>query len=240
MSKIKGILLDFDSVLSSLIVRLDWPFYHAIKKVKPTISQKEILYSFNEIMEMYLQEVKRNVFYVPKMIYKISRLLRLNKIQLLRFVVNLCVLRKKNNYNIIPEEKADLVLEYVTKNYKTALVTHAEREVIEVAQKKFKCLKNIDIIITQQDLKYSKPHSYGLNLAMKALGIKPKEAIYVGDLPHDIQAGKRAGTLTCAVVNFKGAEHGKRKVLQKYRSDFIINHVKELSRLLEKINHITF
>ncbi|NHJ41363.1 MAG: HAD-IA family hydrolase, partial [Asgard group archaeon] len=94
--------------------------------------------------------------------------------------------------------------------------------------------------ITQQDLKYSKPHPYGLNLAMKALGIKPNETIFVGDLPHDIQAGKRAGTFTCAVINFDGAEEGKRRILLKYHPDFIINHVKELPHLLQKINHITF
>jgi HAD superfamily hydrolase (TIGR01509 family) len=240
MNEIKGILLDFDGVLSSLVARLGWPFFHALKKVKPSINQKEILYTLNQIMEMYLQEVKRNIFYVPKMIFKISRLLRLNHFQLLRFIVNLVVLMKKNHYNIIPEDNADAVLEYVTKNYKTALVTHAEREVIQAAFSKFKFLKNIDVIITQQDLKYSKPHPFGLNLAMKALGVKPKEAIFVGDLPHDIQAGKRAGTYTCAVVNFAGLERGKRIVLQKFKPDFIINHVKELPRLLERLSHFSY
>jgi HAD superfamily hydrolase (TIGR01509 family) len=239
MNKIKGVLLDFDGVLSSLIVRLGWPFYHALKKVKPSIKKMEIVYSLNKITEMYLNEVKRDAFYVPKMMFKISRILGLNHLQMLRFLVHLAVLMKKNINNIVPEENADGVLKYVTKNYRTAIITHAEREVIEEAYNKFKFLKNIEVIITQQDLKYSKPHPFGLNLAMKALGINPKETLYVGDLPHDIQAGKRAGTYTCAVVNFEGIEHRKRMVLEKYKPDFIINHVKELPTLLSKINQLT-
>ena len=235
MSKISGILLDFDGVLSSIVVRLGWPFYHALKKVKPNARKMEILYSLNDIMTMYLKEENRNLFYVPKMVIKISRNLQLNYFQMFRFVVYLLVLIRKNNNNIATEDQVDDVLKFVTDNYKTAIVTHAEREVIHSAFKKFKYLKDIDVIITQQDMKYTKPHPEGLNKAMKFLGLKPDETIFVGDLPHDIQAGKRAGTLTCAVVNFEGAEQGKRDVLRRFKPDFIINHVKELPMLLRKL-----
>ncbi|HUT80421.1 MAG TPA: HAD-IA family hydrolase [Candidatus Bathyarchaeia archaeon] len=240
MSKISGILLDFDGVLSSIVVRLGWPFYNALKKIKPTISKNEILYSFNEMMKMYLHQEKRGLFYVPKMIIKISPLLKLNFIQMLRFIIILLVLIKKNSNNISPEEKADEVLQFVTKRYKTALITHAEREVINNAYQKFTYLKDIDVIIAQQDLKYTKPHPFGLNKAMKALGLNPQETIFVGDLPHDIQAGKRAGTLTCAVVNFQGAEKDKRRILQQFKPDFIINHIKELPLLLKQLEKNIF
>ncbi|MBN1331063.1 MAG: HAD family hydrolase [Candidatus Heimdallarchaeota archaeon] len=240
MSKINGILLDFDGVLSSIVVRLGWPFYHALKKVKPTIRKKEILYSFNKMMEMYLNQEKKGFFYVLKMILKISCLLSLNYLQILHFIILLFILVKKNNYNILPEEKADEVLRFVTERYKTALITHAERKVINYAYQKFTYLKNIDVIITQQDLKYTKPHPFGLNKAMEILGLNPQETIFVGDLPHDIQAGKRAGTLTCAVVNFQGAEEDKKRILHHFKPDFIINHVKELPLLLNQIEKNLF
>lgn len=235
MSKISGILLDFDGVLSSITVRLGWPFFHALKKVKPKITKTEVLNSLNSIMKMYLKEQKRSLFYVPKMILKIARTLDLNPIQMLRFVILLGVLVKKNNNNIHPEDNADDVLKIITSKYKTAIITHAEREVMNHALTKFKFLKDIDIIITQQDLKYTKPHPEGLTKAIKFLGLKPNETIYVGDLPHDIQAGKRAGTKTVAVVNFNEAEEGKREILAQYKPDFIINHVKELPVLIETI-----
>lgn len=235
MGKISGILLDFDGVLSSIVVRLGWPFYHALSKVKPNVTKVEILFSLNEIMKMYLKEEKRTFFYVPKVIFKITRTLKMNYFQMLKFIVYLGILIKKNNNNVSPEFKADEVLQQLTSKYKTAIITHAEREVIAEAHKKFKHLKNIDIIITQQDLKYTKPHPEGLNKAMKFLGLNPKETIFVGDLPHDIQAGKRAGTMTVAVVNFKGAEKGKKEVLKRFKPDFIINHVSELPALINNI-----
>jgi len=239
MKKITGILLDFDGVLSSIVVRLGWPFYHALKKVKPEAKKMEILYSLNDIMNMYLQEENRNLFYVPKMVIKISRNLKLDYFQMFRFVVYLLILIRKNNNNVAPEEQADDVLKFVTSKYKTAIITHAEREVIQTAHDKFKHLKDIDVIITQQDMKYTKPHPEGLNKAMNSLGLKPDETIFVGDLPHDIQAGKRAGTMTCAVVNFKGAEKGKREVLKRFNPDFIIDHVRELPLLLRKLENKT-
>lgn len=232
---ISGILFDFDGVLSSIIVRLGWPYYHALKKVKPSIKKEEILFSLNETIKMYLKGHKRTPFYVLNMVYKISKTLQLNLKQTFKFIVYLLILIKKNNNNVTPEEGADRVLHYVTKHYKTGLVTHAEREVIQQAQKKFKYLKNIDVLITQQDLQFAKPHPDGLFKAMKALHLNPKETIFVGDLPHDIEAGKNAGTMTCAVVNFKGAEKGKRFLLNQFKPDFIINHIKELPKLLMNI-----
>ena len=186
---------------------------------------------------MYLknEEQKKGLFYVPMVILKIARLLDLNFFQMLRFIIHLGILIKKNNNNVQPEEKADEVLRYATKYYKTAIITHAEREVINHAHSKFKFLKDIDIIITQQDLKYTKPHPEGLKKAIKQLGLKPDETIYVGDLPHDIQAGKRAGIKTVAVINFEGAEEGKREILQQFQPDYIINHVSELPLLIETL-----
>ena len=235
MSKISGVLLDFDGVLSSIIVRLGWPFYHALKKVKPKTKREEILLSLNEIMKMLLKVEKRGPLYVPKIIYKISQLLNMNIFQILRFIVSMGVLVRKNNNNVSPEYRADEVLKIVTSQYKTGIITHAEKEVIQEAHKKFKYLKDVGIIITQQDLKFTKPHPEGLTKAMKFLGLNPKETLFVGDLPHDIQAGKRAGTLTVAVVNFKGAEKGKRAVLKKYNPDYIIDHVSELPELINSI-----
>lgn len=240
MAHISGVLLDFDGVLSSIVVRLGWPFYHAIRKIKPKITKKEILYSLAQITKLYEKEEKRTFFYVPKIIFKIATSLRMNYFQMFRFMIYLGILIKKNNNNISPEFKADEVLKDLTSKYKTAIITHAEREVIMEAYKKFKYLKNIDLIITQQDLKFTKPHPEGLNKAMKNLGLNPKETIFVGDLPHDIQAGKRAGTMTVAVVNFKGIEKEKKMVLKRFRPDFIINHISELPSLINTIEATRF
>ena len=86
-------------------------------------------------------------------------------------------------------------------------------------------------------MRHTKPHPEGLNKAIKHLQLSPKETLYVGDLPHDIEAGKRAGILTVAVVNFHEAEEGKRAILAKQKPDYIINHIKELPALIQTIEN---
>ncbi|MFW9924950.1 MAG: HAD family hydrolase, partial [Candidatus Thorarchaeota archaeon] len=170
MKKISGVLFDFDGVLSSLDVRLGWPFYQALKKIKPNITKQEILLSLNDVMKMYLNGEKRDFFYVPKMIFKIAKTLHLGYLQMFRFIIILAILVKKNNNNIFPEEHADDVLKQITTKYRTALITHAEREVIQEAHKKFVNLKDLDLIITQQDIDYAKPHPQGIKKAIQQLG----------------------------------------------------------------------
>jgi phosphoglycolate phosphatase-like HAD superfamily hydrolase len=236
MSQIKGVLLDFDGVLSSLIVRLGWPFYHAYKKVRPNATKEEVLQSIARMLKMILAVEKRGIFYLVRIIIKIGQILPMSVFHQLKFIINMLVLLRKNLTNISPEEKADDVLQFVTSRYKTAIITHAEREVIEKAYSQFTYLKDIDLILAQQDVEFMKPHPGGLQKAMKELGLAPHETIYVGDLPQDIKAGKRAGTRTIAVVNFKDAQKDKRLMLQKFKPDYIIDHIKDLPALLAEID----
>ncbi|MHA1631176.1 MAG: HAD family hydrolase [Candidatus Heimdallarchaeota archaeon] len=235
MTRIKGIFLDFDGVLSSLIARIGWPFYHALKKVQPSITKREILTVLERVIQLYLRSEKKGLFYVPKIIFKISVLLNLKKRHILPFTVNFLILFKKNHNRIFPEEHADKVLAFITKNYQTAIVTHAEKAVIKRAQQEFSHLKDIDLIVARNDLKYTKPNPFGLNLAIKTLNLQPRETLYVGDLPHDIEAGKRAGTLTCAVVNFNAAKKEKKQLLKQFQPDFLIDHISQLPQLLKKM-----
>jgi pyrophosphatase PpaX len=236
MSKINGILFDFDGVLSSIIVRLGWPYYQTFKKVKPNAKRKDVERSLEEMVKMMGSSDRLGFFYLPRLFTKIGRLLNLNYLELFRFVIILLILLHKNKTNIAPSEKAEEVLAYTTSRFKTGLVTHAERKVIVKAKKLFPSLENFDIILTRQDFKQSKPHPESLLKALRAMNLPPDKAIFVGDLPHDIIAGKKAGTKTIAVVNFEDAQESKRELLLKYNPDYIIDHVHELPSLLEKIN----
>lgn len=54
-------------------------------------------------------------------------------------------------------------------------------------------------LICPDHVSQSKPHPEPLFLACKQLNIDPQEAIYVGDHPRDIDAGRAAGMYTIAV-----------------------------------------
>lgn len=54
-------------------------------------------------------------------------------------------------------------------------------------------------LICPDHVSHSKPHPEPLLLACKQLNINPQDAIYVGDHPRDIDAGRAAGMYTIAV-----------------------------------------
>ena len=54
-------------------------------------------------------------------------------------------------------------------------------------------------LICPDHVSQSKPHPEPLFLACKQLNIDPQDAIYVGDHPRDIDAGRAAGMYTIAV-----------------------------------------
>ena len=57
-----------------------------------------------------------------------------------------------------------------------------------------------DALITCDSLKESKPDPAPVRLALARLGADAATALYVGDSPHDIAAGRGAGTATAACL----------------------------------------
>lgn len=58
----------------------------------------------------------------------------------------------------------------------------------------------VDVVITPEDVENAKPHPESVHLALSRLGVAPHEALFVGDSPHDMVAGRAAGTRTAAAL----------------------------------------
>lgn len=114
-----------------------------------------------------------------------------------------------------------LALESIKINYKLCVVTNTNRVLVETVLEHADMLNYFDAIVSTEDVKTAKPAPDGILRACELLKVKPSEAIYVGDLPVDVQAGKAAGVKTIAIEPTKGA-------------DFSVKSVKELPALLEK------
>lgn len=57
-----------------------------------------------------------------------------------------------------------------------------------------------DTLVTCDDLEASKPSPEPVQLALARLGAAPKDALFVGDSPHDVAAGRAAGCATAACL----------------------------------------
>ena len=57
-----------------------------------------------------------------------------------------------------------------------------------------------DVLVTSDDLEASKPSPEPVHAALARLGAEPGNTLFVGDSPHDIAAGRDAGTTTAACL----------------------------------------
>ena len=70
----------------------------------------------------------------------------------------------------------------------------------------------------------AKPHPDVIFTSLKALGARPEECLFVGDSATDMEAGRRAGVRTCAVL----WGYGEREDLARWQPDYWIESPRDL------------
>lgn len=85
-----------------------------------------------------------------------------------------------------------------------------------------------DVVVTADDVTRHKPDPYPVLRAAELLGISAAKCAYVGDSPHDVEAGRAAGALTVAIT--WGVSDAAR--LKAAGPDFMIDHIADLPELL--------
>lgn len=81
-----------------------------------------------------------------------------------------------------------------------------------------------EMVVGAESVTHGKPEPEPVLLILEKLQVSPRTTLVVGDADVDIEMGKRAGCLTCAVTYGNGTE----KVLRGARPNFITNRFSEL------------
>jgi len=81
-------------------------------------------------------------------------------------------------------------------NIPWGIVTNKPENLSKILVPKFPQFKQCKVLIAGDTLAQRKPHPAPVLFACKQLAIAPKECIYVGDAPRDIEAGNRANMYT--------------------------------------------
>lgn len=84
-------------------------------------------------------------------------------------------------------------------------------------------------IVSPEDVSSPKPHPEPVLVALRRLEVAAEEAIFVGDSPHDIAAGRSAGTDTAGVLWGPFS----RAVLEAERPTHLFERPEDVLRLLE-------
>lgn len=181
---IKCILYDLDNTLCFCA---DW-HYEALNMalndvVNFEISREEHLKKFNGLPT----KVKLNLLLEQKKINE-------HQIKLIS--------DKKQNYTIdIIKEKALIDYEKIemhkyvrSLNYKTACVTNSIRETAKLILENTGQFEYVDLLISNEDIKHSKPNSEGYVKAMVMLGSKPEETLIVEDSEVGLISARATGS----------------------------------------------
>jgi len=89
-----------------------------------------------------------------------------------------------------------------------------------------------DVLLTRDDVSSAKPHPEHLLRALDMLGVRPEEAIMVGDHWMDVQGGKSAGTRT---VGFLSAAADPDDFFDRVKPDLVIRSLGELIEHVERL-----
>lgn len=83
-----------------------------------------------------------------------------------------------------------------------------------------------DAILGGDSVAQKKPDPGPLNQVLSSFGVSPVKALMIGDGGTDIEAGKRAGVVTCGVTYGLG----KKEELVTAKPDFLIDDLRQLSK----------
>jgi len=120
-----------------------------------------------------------------------------------------------------------------SEGYKLGIASNGNKVLIESKLANYYLENTIDSIVGYEEVNEPKPNPEGLLKCLKELNVKPKEALYVGDMESDVQASKAAGIKIIAVTyGFLHLKEDKEELLKD--ADMLAHTVDEI---YERIKH---
>lgn len=92
------------------------------------------------------------------------------------------------------------VLRWLRANYKLGIVTGGSRPRVRKQINLFDLAGHFSVCVYSEDTTNKKPHPAPIRLALRRLGVRPQECVYVGDSPEDIEMARGAGVHAVGVL----------------------------------------
>lgn len=207
--KLKAILFDVDGTLLDTREFIFQASEHTLTKHGFKIPKREMMATFvgGSLKRFYEKVAPRGEF---KLLRKTQGEFQLNNVHLVSLFPEVAETLKKL-------KRWGFKLGAITSRHKETLI-----EILEYSG----IIKFFDVVISADDVKYTKPHPEPILKALKKLKVKPEDALVVGDAVYDIEAGKKAGVKTVAVTYGFGG-----KKVAEAKPDFVIDDINKLLSL---------
>jgi len=181
-NNIKGVVFDMDGVL---VDARNWHFLALNQVLEPigiAISEKEHLEKYDGLSTKVKLEMLSEKFGLPIELHEIIN--RVKQDRTLRIANQFC----------FPNIRHQILLSRLkVEKFKIGLVTNSIRETTRFMIERAGVSRFLDIVITNEDVKNSKPDPEGYLLCCEKLGLKPEQVLVVEDGGYGIEAARRAG-----------------------------------------------
>ncbi len=118
----------------------------------------------------------------------------------------------------------------IAKGYRLGIVTSKSVPVAQRGIDRFGLGELFETLVGYEDTDIHKPEAAPLLLAAQRMGVEIGSCCYVGDSPHDMNAGKAAGAVTIAALWGPFRER-----VSEAGPDFSIEHISQLTDVLDQI-----
>ncbi|MFX1490505.1 MAG: HAD family hydrolase [Promethearchaeota archaeon] len=231
LEKYKGIVWDLDGTI--------YDISEAIRKaVDDSVEKYEMKVNTEEVMEEIAHLIEEIQNYpVPKIVLNSYDLLKVEFLAGISFFKKLRIaIFLFNQFNKYKEDESTIfegVDKLLSKMYKKklrlAILTNNKSQYAEEVLKKFNLTKYFDTIIGFNDVSEVKPSPEGIQLILKKWKIKPSEAIFIGDMSTDVDAGIAANVKMVCVASGLA----QKTTLQEHRPDILVDTTEELINLFD-------
>ena len=117
------------------------------------------------------------------------------------------------------------------KGYRLAVATNRPTVYSRIALRQLGVLQDFDYVLCGDRVPRPKPHPDILRIILKRFGLKPVQALYVGDMVIDVKTGRAARIRTVAVTTGSSSRR-ELAALKPYR---VIHHVFDVAGIVDAL-----
>ncbi|MHA1885355.1 MAG: HAD family hydrolase [Promethearchaeota archaeon] len=229
LDKYKGLIWDLDGTIFNISDSLNKAVEDGIEKYQLTINREEVMEEIAHLIE----DIQN--YPVPKILLNSYELLKVKFLEGISFFKKLRIaIFLFNQFNKYKDAEStiykgidDLISNLSKNKLRLAILTNNKRQYAEEVLDKFNLTKFFNPIIGFNEVSETKPNPEGLNIILSEWGIKPSEAIFVGDMTSDIDAGKAAKVKVICVASGLA----QKSALLEHKPDILVDNTEELIRL---------
>ncbi len=224
----KGIIFDMDGVIFNISDAIRKAVDDSVNKYQLNVKQNEVM----EEIALLIEELQN--YPVPKIILNSYNLLKVQFLEGLNYFKKLRIaIFMFNQFNKYKDAESsiydgiDKLVSTLSKHRKLAILTNNKSQYAEEILDKFDLSDFFGTIIGFNDVSEVKPNPEGILKILDKWNIKPEEAIFIGDMTTDIDAGKAANvTMICVASGL-----AQKQTLKQHKPDILVDNTKELIKL---------